>query len=372
MLNPYLQRGYQGLGLLSQGLGLPGPNAQGFTLPNTSIPSQFSGGQGVAFGGNPGRLSMLLGNGDTGDGNQFSAMGGGVPSLRGLNPASLSAQGAMVPRFNGGINSVGGPNGPLSGGTFNFGGQPGGFGTNIVSGVGDTGGMTSASTMPGMVPRIDGGAGPNGQPAGGVDASGNPNIGFGSLLQSYPGGPFVAPTGVTEQNDPGYQFRLQQGQQALQNSAAARGGLLSGGTAKALADYNQNAASGEYGNVYNRALNTYGTNYNQFVNDQTNRYNKLAAISGIGQTTANDLSLAGLNTGNSVANTLLTSGGQIGQQLNNAGAATASGYVGGANAITGAIGGVANNLSALALLSGMNKQGSPGYQGSFDPFAGIG
>src|SRR5882724_7234324 len=32
---------------------------------------------------------------------------------------------------------------------------------------------------------------------------------------------FKAPTDVTEQNDPGYKFRLQQGQQALENSAAA-------------------------------------------------------------------------------------------------------------------------------------------------------
>src|SRR5689334_9414315 len=37
---------------------------------------------------------------------------------------------------------------------------------------------------------------------------------------------FQAPTGVDMSNDPGYQFRLQQGEEALQNSAAARGGLL--------------------------------------------------------------------------------------------------------------------------------------------------
>src|ERR1700757_976619 len=41
---------------------------------------------------------------------------------------------------------------------------------------------------------------------------------------------FQAPTGVTEANDPGYQFRLEQGRKALENSAAARGGLLSGNT----------------------------------------------------------------------------------------------------------------------------------------------
>src|SRR5712692_2716617 len=61
---------------------------------------------------------------------------------------------------------------------------------------------------------------------------------------------FQAPTNVTEQNDPGFQFRLQQGEQALERSAAARGNLLSGGTAKALTQYGQDYASNEYGNVY--------------------------------------------------------------------------------------------------------------------------
>jgi hypothetical protein len=61
--------------------------------------------------------------------------------------------------------------------------------------------------------------------------------GYGSLLQPY-SGTFSAPTALTEQNDPGYQARLQLGQQALQQSAAARGNLLTGGTAQAL---NQNA-----------------------------------------------------------------------------------------------------------------------------------
>lgn len=45
---------------------------------------------------------------------------------------------------------------------------------------------------------------------------------------------FTAPTGVDESNDPGYKFRLDEGQKALENSAAARGNLLSGNTAKAL------------------------------------------------------------------------------------------------------------------------------------------
>ena len=61
-------------------------------------------------------------------------------------------------------------------------------------------------------------------------------------------------------NSPGYQFRLGQGTDALQKWAAARGTLNDSGTAKALMDYGQNAASQEYGNVWNRGLDQYRTN----------------------------------------------------------------------------------------------------------------
>src|SRR5271154_2361172 len=65
---------------------------------------------------------------------------------------------------------------------------------------------------------------------------------------------FQAPSLAQAEEMPGYQFALQQGDQALQNSAAARGGLLSSGTQKQLVNYNQNAAEGNYQNVYNNAL----------------------------------------------------------------------------------------------------------------------
>lgn len=84
---------------------------------------------------------------------------------------------------------------------------------------------------------------------------------------NFPGVPkftpptFTAPTAVTMQNDPGYQFRLNEGLKALQASAAARGVLNSGGTLKGIEDYGQNYASQEYGNVFNRALQTFGTAY---------------------------------------------------------------------------------------------------------------
>jgi len=46
--------------------------------------------------------------------------------------------------------------------------------------------------------------------------------------------------------DPGYAFRLKQGMKSLEQSAAARGGLLSGSTLRGVTDYSQGMASQEY------------------------------------------------------------------------------------------------------------------------------
>lgn len=58
------------------------------------------------------------------------------------------------------------------------------------------------------------------------------------------------------EDDPSYKWRLQQGQQALERSAAARGQLTGGGTMKALARYGQGAASQEYQAAFNRFMDT--------------------------------------------------------------------------------------------------------------------
>lgn len=58
--------------------------------------------------------------------------------------------------------------------------------------------------------------------------------------------------------DPGYQFRLQQGVDALEGSAAASGGLFSGQTGKDITGYAQNLASQEYQNAFNRDMSTKG------------------------------------------------------------------------------------------------------------------
>lgn len=85
-------------------------------------------------------------------------------------------------------------------------------------------------------------------------------------LQSLtaPGSSFGAmPTLDDLKADPGYQARLDTGQQALQRYYAGRGGSLTGGTAKALSRYGQDYASNEYGNVFNRKQATDANTWNR-------------------------------------------------------------------------------------------------------------
>lgn len=75
--------------------------------------------------------------------------------------------------------------------------------------------------------------------------------------------------------DPGYNFRLLEGQKAIDRSAAARGGTQSGAALKAAARYGQDMGSQEYGNAYNR----YQTN-------RTNQLQPLGSLMTSGQNAA--------------------------------------------------------------------------------------
>jgi hypothetical protein len=68
-----------------------------------------------------------------------------------------------------------------------------------------------------------------------------------NLLQQYLTGDPAATQTRLEQS-PGYQFRLSQGQESIQNLLASRGGLKSGGAMKALEQFAQGTASQEFGN----------------------------------------------------------------------------------------------------------------------------
>ena len=118
------------------------------------------------------------------------------------------------------------------------------------------------------------------------------------------------------QQDPGYAFRMQEGMKALDRSAAARGGLLSGSTLKGAQRYGQDLASQEYMNAFNR-----------YQAERNARLNPLQSLAGVGQTATNQIGQAGQ-----------TMASNVGQALGAAAQARASGYIGGANALTQGLG----------------------------------
>jgi hypothetical protein len=82
---------------------------------------------------------------------------------------------------------------------------------------------------------------------------------------------FVAPDEKALLADPSYQFRVSQGEHVLENSAAARGTLNSGGTLQDILNYGQKAGSQEYGNVYDRAMGVWQQNWNNARTDYQSR-----------------------------------------------------------------------------------------------------
>lgn len=348
-LAPWLQSGGAALSSLDYLMGVPMqstgnfvPEAPGSVLPNgQAAPGTYDFSNGGTVGAAP-----------AGPTAGFSALNGTGGSSLSLRNPKISA----MPELAG--SSPIAPAGPS--------GESGVRMVNPNTGVG--GGFGNIPVVGG--PKLGAGGGmpgaPGGAPASGAAPSGGSFPGFGSLLQTNPYSTFTAPTGLTEQNDPGYQARLALGTDALQRSAAARGGLLTGATGKALDTYAQDYASNEYSNVYNRAFNTNAANYNAFNQNQNNVYNRLASLAGVGQQSAEQLGYLGNQASGQISNNLLGTASAMGQQYNNAAAANASGMVGSANAWGNALGGLGSNLSNLYMLSQMGNGGGNylGMQGA--------
>lgn len=130
-----------------------------------------------------------------------------------------------------------------------------------------------------------------------------------------------ADTAQLLRQDPSYQFRLNQGLDNVQSSAAAQGGLLSGATLKALNNYAQDYASQEYGNAYNRLSNLVGMGQN--------------AAAGVGN--------AGMQTAQAMANN--TMAGANAQAAGTIGAANAR--AAGTQALGGALGGLIGGIGGM-------------------------
>lgn len=141
------------------------------------------------------------------------------------------------------------------------------------------------------------------------------------------------PEDFAQNIDPGYAFRLQQGQLATQRAANMAGGGVSGNALQGMQDYTQGLASQEYGNAFNR-----------FQTQRSGIYNTLASIAGLGQTSLGQTTTAGT-----------TAAGNIGTNIANAGAAQAGGIVGSANALSGGLQQYGNQQYLSNLLAPKNQ-----------------
>jgi hypothetical protein len=153
------------------------------------------------------------------------------------------------------------------------------------------------------------------------------------------------PFGMAQfQADPGYGFRMSEGMKALERSAAARGGLLSGGMLKGIQRFGQDLGSQEYANAFNR-----------YQTERAARLQPLQSLAGVGQTTAQQIGEAGMRTAANIGET----------QMSGA-AARASGYVGGANALTQGLGTYLNYSQGQNMLNALRAPAAatsyPSYQ----------
>lgn len=176
---------------------------------------------------------------------------------------------------------------------------------------------------------------------------------YGSLLERFDLTKF--------EEDPGYAFRQQEAQRALERNMAAQGVTLGGGgvgeinpqVARALEEQSQGLASQEYGNAYNR-----------YVQDNLNTYNMLMGTAGMGQGSTGIMATAGQGYADNVGN--LTTGlasaqmnaqmaqaaqpGMFDSLLGTAGMLGAAYLTGGAGA--GAAAGGASSVTPTAMMMG--------------------
>jgi hypothetical protein len=104
---------------------------------------------------------------------------------------------------------------------------------------------------------------------------------YGMLTRRYTGADLMA--------DPGYQFEMQQGNQAIERAATAAGRNYSGATLKALQRFGQGLASTKFNEGFNR--------------DRVQRndlFNQLSGVSGTGQVATNQVNAAGQTFANNV------------------------------------------------------------------------
>jgi hypothetical protein len=184
-------------------------------------------------------------------------------------------------------------------------------------------------------PFVDAGTAAVGRLADLEGTSGNAGAaGYGSLTSGFTPADFLA------NKDPGYDFQLRTGENAIQSRDAATGSAIGGAALKDLNNFAQGTAASGYQSAFDR----YQTQTN-------NVYQRLASLAGIGQASANNSAASGN-----------AFGAAAGSNMIGAGNARAAGTVGVANSIGSGL----NNAAGYYALNGSMSSlgGTPSVTGA--------
>lgn len=182
------------------------------------------------------------------------------------------------------------------------------------------------------------------------------------------------------EEDPGYRFRLAEGNRALDRAASAGGRFDSGRAMKDLLRYGQDFASNEYGAGFDRFQRDRGdrfdmttgertSQFNMAAGDRDSRFNRLSSLAGTGQSVTSQIGQQGINMAGAAGNNIM-SGTQGANNFSVGGTQAANNFrTGGANASADGITGAAN-ARASGYVGGINAvnsgigQGIQAYQGN--------
>jgi hypothetical protein len=163
--------------------------------------------------------------------------------------------------------------------------------------------------------------------------------------------------------DPGTAFRLKEGMKAMNATAAARGGLISGNALRAGQAFGQELGSQEYQNAFNRYLSNNANKFAAYQANFANRLDPLKFLSGQGQAAAaNQAANVGAGATN-IGNTMVQSAAAQNAGITGAANAQAAGMIGGANAYTNAIGQGVSMYQTNQLLNRFAPQTTSYYGG---------
>ncbi|HVZ39380.1 MAG TPA: hypothetical protein VHI13_08895 [Candidatus Kapabacteria bacterium] len=181
---------------------------------------------------------------------------------------------------------------------------------------------------------------------------------------------FQAPTAAEAMAMPGTQEGLALGTQAINQSAAAAGGALTGGTLQSLMKFGQDYGSTQYQQAYNNALQQYQQAYGIYEQNQANQFNRLAQLAGSGQQAAGQVGQLGQSAAGTVGSIYGNLGSALADLAVGRGNAAAAGQVGSANAWSNSIGGLSNLVGGLVVGSQLGGLGESGYGAAPEPTTG--